>query len=60
MGFKDYKAIKVTCADGYAEEIDAADMGEVAIFHLDGRIDTTSIAYPEFTLQNAATIEILK
>lgn len=60
LEINDYTAVKVICADGYSEEIDAADMDAVYIFHLDGRVDTSSIAYPDFTLQNAVTIEILK
>ena len=60
MGVTDVKAINVVCADGYSEEIDAADIANVFLFHNDDRIDSTSIAFPEYTLENAVKIEILK
>ncbi len=60
MGAKDVKAINVVCADGYSEQIDAADLDKVFLFHNDERIDATSIAFPQYTLENAVKIEILK
>lgn len=62
MGAKDVKAINVVCADGYHEQIDAADLDKVFLFHNDDRIDATSIAYADkgYTLENAVKIEILK
>ena len=60
LGITDVKAINVVCADGYAEEIDAEDIKDVFFFHLEDRIDATSIAYPGYTLNNAVKIEIVK
>ena len=74
LGITDVKAINVVCADGYAEEIDAVkgqlegglagidaeDIKDVFFFHLEDRIDATSIAYPGYTLNNAVKIEIVK
>ena len=40
------------CADGYAEEIAKEDLADVEIFFNEGRTDATSIAYPDYTLQN--------
>jgi hypothetical protein len=40
------------CADGYSETIQTADLEKVSIFDKDGSIDATSIAYPDYTLQN--------
>ena len=60
LGLSDAAAINVICADGYSEEIDAADIPDAYIFHNGESIDATSIMYPEYTLQNAAKIEIVK
>ena len=60
LGLADAVAINVVCADGYAEEIDAADIPAAFIFHNGETIDATSIMYPQYTLQNAAKVEILK
>ena len=60
LEINDYTAVNVICSDGYSELIEAADLESVYIFHLDGRIDTNSVAYPTYTLQNAVVIEILK
>ena len=60
LGITDAKAINVVCEDGYSEEIEAADFAAAAIFYNGDRIDATSIAYPQYTLENAAKIEILK
>ena len=60
LGLADAKAVNVVCSDGYSEEIDAADFADAGIFHNDDRIDATSIAYPQYTLENAVKIEILK
>lgn len=60
LGVTDAKAINVICNDGYNEIIDAEDIKDVFIFHLEDRIDVTSIAYTGYTLKNAVKIEILK
>lgn len=58
VGMVEAKAYKFTCADGWAEEIDAEDLAEVKIFiNADGDgVDATSIAYPSATLMNILTI----
>lgn len=60
LGLADAKAVNVVCSDGYSEEIEAADFADAGIFHNDDRIDATSIAFPQYTLENAVKIEILK
>ena len=58
VGMMEAKAYKFTCADGWAEEIDAEDLAEVKIFINaagDG-VDATSIAYPDYTLMNILEI----
>ena len=60
VGISECTAVNVVCADGYSETIDAADLEGVCIFHNDGRIDTNSVAYPEYTLQDAVKIEVVK
>ena len=58
VGMVEAKAYKFTCADGWAEEIDAEDLANVKIFINaagDG-VDATSIAYPDYTLMNILTI----
>ena len=60
LGIADAKAINVICADGYNEEIDAGDIPDASIFWNGDKIDSTSIVYPEYTLENTAKIEILK
>ena len=60
VGITEFSAVNVICADGYSETIEAADLEGVCIFHNDGRIDTNSVAYPEYTLQDAVKIEVVK
>ena len=60
VGLTDIAAINIICSDGYSEVIDAADLDGVGIFHVDDRIDTNSVAYPQYTLQDVVTIEVLK
>ena len=60
VGITECTAVNVICADGYSETIEAADLEGVCIFHNDGRIDTNSVAYPEYTLQDAVKIEVVK
>ena len=58
IGMVEAKAYKFTCADGWAEEIDAEDLANVKIFINaagDG-VDATSIAYPDYTLMNILEI----
>ena len=58
VGMVEAKAYKFTCADGWAEEIDAEDLANVKIFINaagDG-VDATSIAYPDNTLMNILEI----
>ncbi len=58
VGMVEAKAYKFTCADGWAEEIDAEDLANVKIFINaagDG-VDATSIAYPDYTLMNILEI----
>ena len=56
VGMAKASAYKFTCADGWAEEIDAQDLDQVKIFINEGRVDATSIAYPDYTLMNILTI----
>ncbi len=60
VGITECTAVNVICADGYSETIEAADLEGVCIFHNDGRIDTNSVAYPDYTLQDAVKIEVVK
>ncbi len=60
VGITECTAVNVICADGYSETIEAADLKGVCIFHNDGRIDTNSVAYPDYTLQDAVKIEVVK
>ncbi len=59
-GYTDVAGVKVICEDGYSEEIDAADLAGLTIFHNEDRIDTTSVAYPDQTLQSVVKIEVIK
>ncbi len=56
IGMAEAKSYNFTCADGYTEEIFADDLAEVKIFINDGRVDSTSIAYPAYTLQDILSI----
>ncbi len=56
IGMKEAKSYNFTCADGYTEEIFAEDLANVKIFLNDGRVDSTSIAYPTYTLQDILSI----
>ena len=58
VGMVEAKAYAFTCADGFAEEIDAEDLAEVRLFinEAGDSVDATSIAYPGYTLMNIITI----
>ncbi len=58
LGFADITGINVVCADGYNEEIDPADLDDVKLYYVDGKVDSSSIAYPTYTLADVAYIEI--
>ena len=60
LGITDCTALNVVCADGWSEEIDNEDLEGICIFHTESGIDTNSVAYPDYTLQNAVKIEIVK
>ena len=56
----EYTAVNVVCSDGFSEVIDAADMDDVKIYHVKGKVDVDSVAYAGYTLADAVSIEILK
>ena len=56
MGMSSAVSCKIVCSDGYSEEIDMDDFQNVELFHIDGRVDATSIAYPDYTLTGAMYI----
>lgn len=58
VGMVEAKAYIFTCADGFAEEIDAEDLAKVRLFinEAGDSVDATSIAYPGYTLMNIITI----
>lgn len=58
LGIEGVTAANVVCSDGYSEEIDAEDFADLFIFYNEDKVDTSSIAYPEYTLGDAAYIEI--
>ena len=58
VGMVEAEEYDFTCADGYTETIHKDDLAEVRIFINaagDG-VDATSIAYPDYTLQDILTI----
>lgn len=56
MGMEAAAECQIVCADGYAEVVEAEDFAQVELFHIDGRVDSSSVAYPTYTLMNVMYI----
>lgn len=57
VGMVEAEEYDFVCADGYSETIHKDDLAEVSIFYSEsGTIDCSSVAYPEYSLNNLAYI----